>query len=128
VAVALFDGKVTLRSFDAKRLTDPALHELMEKVRVVPQPEFVGRYPQAMPTRITVRTKAGKDYVKQVDYPLGHPEHRMADHQVEDKFCRLAAGKLDRARMNKVIDVVWGLDRLKDISALMPLLKLKGRG
>jgi len=127
VAVALLDGKVTYRSFDAKRLTDPALHALMEKVRVVPQPEFVGRYPQAMPTRITVRTKAGKDYVKQVDYPLGHPEHRMADHQVEDKFCRLAAGKLDRARMNKVIDVVW-LDRLKDISALMPLLKLTGRG
>ncbi len=128
VAVALFDGKVTLRSFDAKRLTDPALHELMEKVRVVTQPEFVGRYPQAMPTRVTVRTKAGKDYVKQVDYPLGHPKHRMSDHQVEDKFCRLAAGKLDRARMNKVIDLVWRLDRLKDISALMPLLKLKGRG
>jgi 2-methylcitrate dehydratase len=128
VAVALFDGKVTLRSFDAKRLTDPALHELMEKVRVVPQPEFVGRYPQAMPTRITVRTMAGKDYVKQVDYPLGHPQHRMSDHQVEEKFCRLAVGKLDRARMNKVIDLVWRLDRLKDISALMPVLKLKGRG
>jgi hypothetical protein len=52
----------------------------------------------------------------------------MSDHQVEEKFCRLAVGKLDRARMNKVIDLVWRLDRLKDISALMPVLKLKGRG
>jgi len=128
VAVALLDGKVTLRSFDVKRLTDPALHELMQKVRVVPQPEFVGRYPQAMPTRITVRTRAGKDYVKQIDYPLGHPKNRMSDHDVESKFRRLAAGKLDRARMKKVIDVVWKLDQLKDISALMPLLQLKGRG
>jgi 2-methylcitrate dehydratase len=122
------DGKVTLQSFDVKRLTDPALQKLMQKVCIVPQPEFVGRYPQAMPTHITVRTKAGKDYVKQVDYPLGHPKNRMSDHDVENKFRRLAAGKLDRARMNKVIDAVWTLDRLKDVGALMPLLKVKGRG
>ncbi len=127
VAVALLDGKVTLRSFDDKRLTDPALHELMQKVRVVPQPEFVGRYPETMATRITVRTKAGNHYVKQVDYPLGHPKHRMSDQEVEDKFRRLAAGKLDRARMTKVIDVVWKLDQLKDVGALMPLLKVNSR-
>jgi 2-methylcitrate dehydratase len=127
VAVTLMDGQVTLRSFEAKRLADPVLHELIKKVRVVPQPEFVGRYPQAMPTRIIVRTRAGKDYVKQVDYPLGHPKNRMADHEVEDKFRRLAAGKIDRARTEKVIDVVGRLDRLKDISTLMPLLKVKQR-
>jgi len=127
VAVTLLDGKVTLRSFEAKRLADPVLHELIQKVRVVPQPEFVGCYPQAMTTRLTVRTKAGKDYAKQVDYPLGHPKNRMSDHEVEDKFRRLAAGKLDRARMKKVIDLVWRLDQLKDISALMPLLKMNRR-
>jgi 2-methylcitrate dehydratase len=127
VAVALLDGKVTLRSFDSKRLTDQVLHELMQKLRVVPQPEFVGRYPQAMPTRITVRTKAGNTYVQQVDYPLGHPKNPMSDHEVEDKFRLLATGKLDRKRVNKVIDVVWKLDQLKDVSALMPLLKMNRR-
>ena len=124
VAVTLLDGKVTLRSFEAKRLVDPVLHELIQKVRVVPQPEFVGCYPQTMTTRLTVRTKTGKDYAKQVDYPLGHPKNRMSDHEVEYKFRRLAAGKLDRARVKKVIDLVWRLDQLKDISALMPLLKM----
>jgi 2-methylcitrate dehydratase len=124
VAVALLDGKVTLRSFEAKRLNDPLLHELMQKVRVVVQPEFVGSYPQAMPTRITVRTKAGKEFVKQVDYPIGHPKNPMSDHEVEEKFGRLAAGRLDRARTKKVIDVVWKLDQLEDIGVLMPLLKM----
>jgi 2-methylcitrate dehydratase len=127
VAVALLDGKVTLRSFGDKRLTEPALHELMQKVRVVAQPEFVGHYPETMATRITVWTKAGNHYVKQVDYPLGHPQNRMSDQKIEDKFRRLAAGKLDRARMSKVIDVVWKLDRLKDVGTLMPLLKVNGR-
>jgi 2-methylcitrate dehydratase len=124
VAVALLDGKVTWHSFDSKRLADPALHELMQKLRVVSQPEFVGRYPQAMPTRITVRTKAGNTYVQQVDYPLGHPKNPMSDREIENKFRLLATRKLDRKRINKVIDVVWKLDQLKDVSALMPVLKM----
>jgi 2-methylcitrate dehydratase len=99
----------------------------MQKVRIVQQTEFVGRYPQAMPTRITVRTKAGNEYARQVDYPLGHPRNRMSDHEVEDKFRRLAVGKLGRARTKKVIESVWKLDQLKDISALIPLLMMNRR-
>jgi 2-methylcitrate dehydratase len=128
VAVSLMDGAVTRRSFDKKRLADPALSSLMQKIRVVPQPEFMGRYPLAMPTRITLRTQSGKEYVKQADYPLGHPRNPMPDHDVEEKFLRLAAGQLDRTRARKVIDLVWQLELVKDISTLMPLLKLKGRG
>jgi 2-methylcitrate dehydratase len=125
VAVALLDGKVTLRSFEKKRMRDPALQALMQRVRVVAPPDFVGRYPQAIPTRVTVRIRSGKEYLQQVDYPLGHPRNPMSDHDVEDKFRRLVAGELDRTRARKVIDLVWHLDEVKDISTLMPLLRAK---
>ena len=128
VAVALLDGTVTLQSFGPKRLNDTALQALMQKVRVVEQEEFKGWYPQAMPTRVSVRTAMGKEYVKQVDFPLGHPRNPMSDREVEEKFRALAAGKLDRAQAGKVIDLVWKLDRLKDIGSLMPLLKVTRRG
>ncbi len=128
VAVALLDGTVTLQSFGPKRLNDPALQALMQKVRVVEQEEFKGWYPQAMPTRVSVRTAMGKEYVKQVDFPLGHPRNPMSDREVEEKFRTLAARKLDRAQAGKVIDLVWKLDRLKDIGSLMPLLKVTRRG
>ena len=128
VAVALLDGTVSLQSFGPKRLNDKTLRALMQKVRVVEQGEFKGWYPQAMPTRVSVRTTTGKEYVKQVDFPLGHPRNPMSDREVEEKFRTLAAGKLDRARAGKVIDLVWKLDRLKDIGSLMPLLKVTRRG
>ena len=128
VAVALLDGTVTLQSFGPKRLNDAALQALMQKVRVVEQEEFKGWYPQAMPTRVSVRTAMGKEYVKQVDFPLGHPRNPMSDREVEEKFRTLATGKLDRAQAGKVIDLVWKLDRLKDIGSLMPLLKVTRRG
>lgn len=124
-AVALLDGTVTLRSFERRRLRDPKLQALMQKVRVVEREEFAGWYPQAMPTRVTVRTAAGKEYAKQIDFPLGHPRNPMSDREVEEKFRHLSAGKLDRARAGKVIDLVWRLDKLKDIGTLMPLLKVR---
>src|SRR5439155_12501090 len=128
VAVALLDGSVTLQSFGLKQLNDPALRALMQKVRMVEQGEFTDWYPQAMPTRVSVRTAAGKEYVKQVDFPLGHPRNPMSDREVEEKFRSLAAGTLDRARAGKVIDLVWKLDRLKEIGSLMPFLRLARRG
>ncbi|HEV8540416.1 MAG TPA: MmgE/PrpD family protein [Nitrospiraceae bacterium] len=124
VAVALLDGIVTLRSFGERRLGDPALHALMQKIRVVEQPEFRDWYPEAMPTRITVRTAAGKEYVKQVDFPLGHPRNPMSDREVEEKFRDLARGQLDRKAAGRVIEFVWSLDRVKHIGALMPLLRV----
>lgn len=124
VAAALLDGKITLRSFETRRLTDPRLHALMQRIRVVPQSDFVGRYPQAMPTRVTVRTAAGHVYRQEMDHPLGHPRSPMSDSQVEEKFRVLAGKKLDRARIRKLIQSVWTLERLKDIGALMPLLRI----
>jgi 2-methylcitrate dehydratase len=124
VAAALLDGHVTLQSFGVKRLQDPAVRNLMKKIRVVQQPEFVGCYPKTMPTRITVKTEAGRTYVRQVDVPVGHPGNPMSDRDLEAKFRRLAAGRLSRFRIDQLIDFVWKLDRAKDIGTLMPLLRI----
>jgi 2-methylcitrate dehydratase len=124
VAAALLDGRMTLQSFGPKRLQDPAVRDLMKKVRVVPQPEFVGCYPKTMPTQITVKTEAGKTYMRQVDMPVGHPGNPMSDRDLEAKFRRLTAGRLSRPRINRLIEFVWNLDRVQNIGALMPLLKI----
>ena len=124
VAVALLDGTVNVRSFDAERLNDPRLQALTQRVRVIEREEFIGWYPKAMPTRVTVRAAGGNEYVKQADYPLGHPRNPLSDREIEEKFRSLSAGLFDRARAGKVIDMVWKLETLKDIGALMPLLNI----
>ena len=124
VAVALKDGQVTLQSFRPKRLRDSAVRELMKKIRVVPDAEFVDRYPATMPTRLTVRTREGKTYTTHKDLPLGHPGHPMSDQELETKFRRLVSRQLGRARTEALIRFVWRLDQIKDIGTLMPLLKV----
>jgi 2-methylcitrate dehydratase len=125
VAVALQDGIVTLKSFGERRLGDAGLQAMIQKVRVVELPEFRDWYPVGMPTRVTVRTSSGKEYVKQVDHPLGHPRNPMSDREVEEKFRLLAASQLDRRAAGRIIEFVWSFDRVKDIGLLMSLLRLK---
>lgn len=125
VAAALLDGTVTVGSFEPKRLSDPKLRALMQKVRVVEQEDFAGWYPKAMPTRVTVRATSGNEYVKQMDYPLGHPRHPLSDREIEEKFRGLTAGLFTRARTGRIIDMVWRLEELKDVGVLMPLLKIQ---
>lgn len=124
VAVALLHGHVTLPSFGPKRLQDQTVRSLMKKIHVVQQPEFVGRYPKTMPTRITVTSGAEKTYMSQVDVPVGHPGNPMSDRDLEAKFRRLAARRLNRSRIERLIEFVWTLDRVKDIDTLMPLLRV----
>ena len=127
VAAALLDGTVTVQSFEGKRLADPKTRALMQKIRVVELDDFIGWYPKAMPTRVAVRTASGNEYVKQVDYPLGHPRNPFSDREVEQKFRSLTARLFDRVRAGKVIDLVWRLERLQDVGTLMPLLKVRSR-
>lgn len=127
VAVALLDGRLTVQSFSPKRLRDPVLRELMKKIHVVRQPEFVDRYPDAMPTRVTARTAAGKTYTRQTDVPLGHPRNPLSDRELESKFRRLASGRLERVGIDRLIGSVWRLDQFKDIGTLMPLMGVKNR-
>jgi 2-methylcitrate dehydratase len=128
VAVALLDGRVTLHSFGPKRLQDPSVRDLMKHIRVMRQPEFNDRYPEAMPTRITARNAAGTTYMKQVDVPQCHPANPMSDRDLEMKVRQLASGRLGRARIDRLIRFVWMLDRVKDVGALMPLLRIDARG
>lgn len=128
VGVALLDGRVTLHSFIPRRLQDPMLHDLMKKIRIVAQPEFVGRYPHEMPTRLTVRTSTGREYQKEITLPLGHPKNPMSDQQIEEKFHTLVGNRLSRVRIKQIMRLVWELERVKDIRVLLSLMKVKSRG
>ena len=124
VATALLHGPVTLQSFGRNRLHDPAVRNLMKKIRVVQHLEFEAHYPKSMPTRITVKTEAGQAYMRQVDVPVGHPGNPMSDRDLEAKVRRLASRRLSRPRIDRLIEFVWNLEQVRDVGTLMSLLRI----
>ncbi len=123
VAVALVDGKIGLEQFSTKRMLDPQLRNFLQKVTVTEDGQFTRNYPEKMSNRVIIRTDSGRKYMEDVDYPRGHPRNPMKDDEVEEKF-RSFAGRLSGARIEKLLDRIWNLER-SDAGEIMRLAKVR---
>ena len=122
VAVALTDGKIAPQSFSRHRLNDQVLLDLMQKIRIEEVKDFSERYPETMSTKLDLHLIDGKTLTAQVDYPRGHPRRPLSDHDLEMKLHELTSRKITRKAQANVIQTVWKLDHLKDVSALVAAL------
>ncbi len=120
-AAALYDGDVTLATFDETRFTDPDLLRFTGLVNVRHDESLDSRYPRGIPNRITLTLKDGSKLSREVDFPRGHARNPMTDEEVEAKFRRLAEPKYGSTKVNKVLTQCWDLERLTNITELLRL-------
>jgi 2-methylcitrate dehydratase len=121
VAVALIDGEVGLAQFSERRIADPRLYRLMEKIQVVADARLNNQYPAAIPNLIEITLRDGTVQTRQVDYPRGHPKNPMTDTEVEEKFAKLCDGLLTKRRIRQVLDRLWELEKMKDTTEVLSL-------
>jgi 2-methylcitrate dehydratase len=125
IAVALIDGDVYMDSFTPKRIQDPVVRRLMEKITIGPDPSFT--YQGA--ARLTVRTKTGGELVKQTLVHLNTP---MTRQEIVAKFNRVCAfmsvadEQRDRARaewssLSAVRDIAEPIRALAHFGRPLPL-------
>lgn len=125
VAVAMIDGDVTLSSFDDDRLRDAKVLALMDKTSITEDAEMNKGYPKGIPNLLVVKLADGKTVQKRVDYPRGHALNPMTDDEVVAKFRRLAAGVITDKTADRILDAVWRLDELKELSELLAFEVIK---
>lgn len=118
-AVALVDGDVTLESFSDSRLKDESLLGLVAKIRILRDGALTARYPRGIPNRLVATLTDGRQLVAENEFPRGHDQNPMTDDEVEAKFRRLAKGRLDEARTNRVLELCRKLEQLPNIDELM---------
>lgn len=121
-AVALVDGEVTSAQFDPHRFTDPALLDLVAKVKVHRDADLSRRYPTGIPNRVIVTLKDGRQVMREVEFPRGHARNPMTDAEVEQKFRRLVEPRYGTERADHVLKTCWELEKLKSAGDLVRLL------
>jgi 2-methylcitrate dehydratase len=121
-AVALADGEVTEAQFEHSRFTDPALLELVARIKVHRDAQLNTRYPRGIPNRVTVRLTDGRTLVREVEFPRGHALNPMTDAELEQKFRRLVEPRYGKARADQVLAVCWQLETLSSVTDLMRLI------
>ncbi len=120
-AAALFDGDVTLATFDEPRFTDPKLVAFTAKVKVHLDDALTARYPAGIPNRIILTLDDGRTLAKEVEFPRGHAGNPMSDAEVERKFRTLVEPKYGKPRADAVLARCWDLENLTSVAELIRL-------
>ncbi len=123
VAVALFDGTVTMRSFDDAHLQSPVLRALLKKTEIVENEEFSAAYdgnPIEHRTRVTVHTNDGNKLVGESGGKNGELASGWSDAEVNSKFRGVAEDVLGAKRVSSILDQLWNLDKLDSVAAIPP--------
>jgi 2-methylcitrate dehydratase len=116
------DGRLTPASFEPRRYLDPGLRPLMNRIRVVENPEFTRLFPGELCSQIDVRTRSGQRLTGRAEYPKGHARNPMTDADIETKFRDLSTDLLGPARADGALQALWRLDEAPGLDAALGLL------
>jgi len=109
-AVALVDGKVSAEQFTPRRLSDPALLDVVARTRVVEDPRLTAGYPAGIPNRVTVTLDDGTTLVSEMAFPPGHDRNPLTDDQLAAKFHGLVRPVLGSSRADEIWNRVANLE------------------
>jgi len=121
-AAALVDGRVGLATFQDERAQDPAMRALMERVKMVVDPEIPTDTERHMWTRLTIRLKDGRSARVDPRPVPGHPANPMSLPALREKFDECARLVLPADRVDTVAEIVESLETCPDLRSLTAIL------
>ena len=123
MAILLLRRKAGLAEFTDKTVNRAEVKKMIEKVEFGVHPEAEAAGYEKMTTIIDIELAGGKKVGGRADFGKGSPTNPMSDEELAGKFRECAAwGKLAGSRADKVVDMVFSLEKLKSIRELTRLL------
>jgi 2-methylcitrate dehydratase len=112
VARAILDRKITTETFAQEKIDDPKLKEIIHKIKGVASEEFEKLFPEKQPSRVTIKTKDGREFSVYLEYPKGDPRQPMTRQDMENKFNALATGHFDDEETAALKETIFNCDDL----------------
>jgi 2-methylcitrate dehydratase PrpD len=123
VAVALLSGVIGPSDVADNNLRQPQVVDLMKKVTVAHAPDLEGLFPAKRPARVSVELVDGTVYTEEISLSKGDPEYPLSQAELVDKFELCTAPYLEKELRRKIIDSVFSLENIEDISEIIDLLR-----
>ncbi len=116
------DGEISLKTFEAGRLSDPAVLAVADRVTYAVDESLTKA--ENKKTVITVKTRE-KSYTVTADHPLGCRENPLSEEALKKKFtdcfeksCKGCSGE----KAERIFSLIMHLEELEDIRTLTALL------
>ncbi|MFH0843895.1 MAG: MmgE/PrpD family protein [Pseudomonadota bacterium] len=124
LSVAMLDGDVGLRHITMEAVDDPVLKEARKKVAFILHPELSSEIFKDK-TKVVVKTKDGKSFTRERQYPLGHPTLPLTTEQFRGLYSKFTKGILSESDMSKTADIILNLEKYST-NDLMNIISLGG--
>ena len=124
VANALLRKSSRLEHFDEPYIREPKIMELIKKIQVIAAPQ-----PGHLTTDISVTTRDGSVYHKNVAIPSGLPGNPLTNEEHNEHFrdcISYAKMPLPQGNIDKIRSLVDRVEELEDVCSLIPLLISQG--
>jgi len=113
-ACGLVEGAATPIQFTDTKVLDATLRALHHKVQFTPNESI--REDEA---RVRLVLKDGRKLEEYIEHATGSPENPMPDEQLNEKFLTLASHAISESDARALLDRLWTLDELDDVSTVL---------
>jgi 2-methylcitrate dehydratase PrpD len=128
MAILLLERKAGLAEFTDAVVRRRDVRRMIEKVEFTVHPLAESAGYEKMTTIIDVDLTNGRTVSGRADFGKGSPTNPMSDDELADKFRECAAwGGLSKRTAEKIVDLVFGLEKLRSIRELTRLLAIGGK-
>lgn len=122
VSAALLDGQVMPEQYRQDRIKADDIQSLLQKVKVSPKQEYSDRFPDEMPTKLTVHLKDGATHsIEKRDYE-GFHTRPMSWETIIQKFEGLAEPYTSQKLREQIVSSVQSFEQ-QSVNKLMELLR-----
>jgi 2-methylcitrate dehydratase PrpD len=94
------------------------IRDLLRKVELSVDPELDAAFPGRRAARVTVTTRDGRQFAHDAPTRKGDPDNPLTDEEISGKFRELADGAIGAAASQRLLETLWRIDRLPELSAL----------
>jgi 2-methylcitrate dehydratase PrpD len=124
VARAALDGKVVLEHFEGDAWREPAVKELLARVRATPYTGKLFDEDDPFDAEVLIRLADGRTLTEKVDRPLGRTtDNPIAPEHMKAKFEDCAGRVLDPTAVQKACQAIESLEKLATARELTALLE-----
>jgi len=121
VAVCLTDGELAAKQLTEKRISDPGLIALSNKVEIHADETLEKVYPEKTSSRVEITLIDGSKIVKQVDIPKGDPRDPMEAEDIIKKV-KLFSGNRDQKPIDVICDRILNLENINQIKEITEII------
>jgi 2-methylcitrate dehydratase len=121
IAVAVAKGNVLPSDFEEDALKDSFVWSLLDKIKVIANPEIDALFPKIKRAVVTIKTSKGV-FKKQEDFAKGQPERPLSEEELISKFKANSEKKISPSRMEDIIKATRELENINEIGEYMKLL------